>query len=108
MGITIVNLNNISTSQMKVWLRDITREKIIIDYHPTLRAKQRCYSKETLYEYLVERKFKKIEKKKREGVCRFELYYDHKDKSISGDVIIVIIPRDSVARIIKVVTVIID
>lgn len=100
----ILDITNISTSEIKEWLLDITRERIIIDHHPTLRARQRCLSEEKLYEYLIERRFKKIEKKIRDGVYRFELYYGIKDKNI----IIVIIPHDPVARIIKVVTVIIE
>ena len=100
--------DDLSKKEMKEWLSDITRNRIIIDSHPRLRARRRCSgsSEETLYEYLIERQYKKIEKKLRYGEYRFELYYDNKDKSIKDDIIIVIIPCDQVERNIKVITII--
>ncbi len=99
---------NLSKKEMSEWLSDITRERIIMDKHPRLRARKRLSdsSEETLYEYLMERRYKKIEKKIRYGVHRFELHYDHKDKSIKDDIIIVIIPCDPADKNIKVITII--
>lgn len=93
MGI-ILKLNNLSEREMGDWLSSITREKIIIDRHPRKRSRRRSSSEETIYEYLTERKFKKIVRKFREGNIRFELYYDNKDKSKIEDIIIVIMPSD--------------
>ncbi len=85
------------------WLSNMTRKRIIIDPYPTLRARNRCSSEEILYEYLMERRFKRIEKKIRDDVYRFELYYDNPDKSIKEDNTCRLC-----RRIIKVVTVIIN
>lgn len=98
----------LSKKEMGEWLWGITRKRIIIDSHPKLRARRRCsdHSEETLYEYLMERRYKHIEKTIRYGEYRFELYYDNKDKSIKDDIIIVIIPCDPIEKNIKVITVI--
>ncbi len=102
------NTINLSKKEIREWLSNITRKRIIIDKHPRLRARKRLSdsSEETLYEYLMERRYKKIEKKIRYGVQRFELYYDHKDKSVKDDIVIVIIPCDPALKSIKVITII--
>ena len=62
------------------------------------RARKRCQSEEFFYEYLIERRYRRIEKKIREGVVRFELQYDHKDKSKKEKYIIVIIPLNTLEK----------
>ena len=102
------NINDLSEREMVKWLSDITSERIVIDRHPKKRSRKRCHTEEFLYEYLIERRFKKIEKKVRDGDIRFDLHYDNADKSKKENIIIVIMPLNIVERNIKVVTIIIE
>jgi hypothetical protein len=89
-------------------LSTITRDKIIVDRHPRKKARARCLSEETLYEFLTERRYKRIEKKVTDDAVKFEIHYDNPDKSIKRDVIIIILVKNIPEKIIKVVTVIIE
>jgi hypothetical protein len=102
-----MKLNNLTQRDIVYWLSDITREKIIVDKHSRKRARLRCYSEEILYEFLIERRFKRIERKVTDGVVKFEIYYDHPDKSMKKDIKIIIMPMNHHEKTIRVVTVII-
>ena len=101
--------NFLSERDIKNWLSDITREKIIIDNHSRKRARLRCISEETIYEFLIERRFKKIKKiETRSDIIKFELHYNNPDKNKNEDLIIIIMPVDLNEKSLKVVTVILE
>jgi len=101
--------NFLSERDIKNWLSDITREKIIIGNHPRKRARLRCISEETIYEFLIERRFKKIKKiETRSDIMKFELHYNNPYKNKNEDLIIIIMPVDLNEKSLKVVTVILE
>lgn len=100
-------INGLTEKDIAQWISVITREKIIIDKHSRKRARLRCNSEETLYEFLIDRNYNRIEKKVIDNVVKFEIYYDHPDKSIREDIKIIIMPVNIREKIIRIVTVII-
>jgi adenine-specific DNA methylase len=101
-------MSDLTEKDIKVWLSTITREQIIIDRHALKRSRLRGLSEEIVRDFLIERRYEKIERKVTDDNLTFEISYSNPDKSMKTTIVIIVMPVDIPKKIIKVVTIIND
>lgn len=102
-GICIADLDNLSEKEFyNQYLKNLTRDHIDMSRHGRKKTNKRHVGVEQTKDILTERFHKKIHKNE-DG--DFEIVYESPNKDEKDDIVIIVVPLDSITKSIRVVTV---
>lgn len=102
-GILITDYIDISTKEFKTeFLRGVERDEIEVIRHGRKRGNKRHIDEETIKDFLTQGNYRLVLKGEYDD---FEIHYNHPNKEIEDDIVIIVAPKSKNPKLIRVVTV---